>query len=111
MTDIHGVTGTPYKHPEVRKKMPAPFNRPRVDLDGGRRVKRSWQDMSVLKVKQGDTVAGFGTVEAISEFIQIADHSNNASIWQVRLYNVLGDFKDYRGEHRVFAFAPESPHV
>lgn len=104
--ELHGVTGKPYNTPQVRKKLPAPFTRERVDLDGGRRVKRQWQDVSVLKVAKDDTVAGFGTVDAISEFVQIADDSNTASIWRVRLFNVMGDYKDYRGEDRVFAFAP-----
>lgn len=91
--------------------MPAPFTRPLIDLDGGRRVKRTWQDISVLKVKEGDTVAGFGTVDAVSEFIQVADHTNDATIWRVRLHNVVGEHQDFRGEQRVFAFTPEPPHV
>lgn len=106
--DLHGVTGKPYSTPQVRKKLPAPFNRNRIDLDGGRRVQRSWQDLSVLKVKPGDTVAGFGTVSEVVEFINIPEsHSPDASSWRVRLYNVMGDWKDYPGEQRVFAFAPE----
>lgn len=102
--ELHGVTGKPYNTPQVRKKMPPPFSRNRIDLDGGRRVKRDWTDISVLKVKKGDTIAGFGTVEAVSEFIQINDASNVPSVWRVRLYNVMGDYQDFPGEQRVFAF-------
>lgn len=111
--ELHGVAGAPYKTPQVRKKLPAPFARPRIDLDGGRHVKRSWQDLSVLLVKKGDTVAGFGTVAERVEFVNIPDREGFSAprpdnpVWRVRLYNVVGDWKDYPGEQRVFVFARE----
>lgn len=105
--ELHGVTGAPYKTPNVRKKLPAPFLRDRIDLDGGRRVKRSWKDLSVLKVKRGDLVADFGRIEAVGEFIEHPDGHASPTIWRVRLYNVVGEYRDFPGEQRVFAFTPD----
>ncbi len=105
--ELHGVTGSTYKHPNVRKKLPPPFTRNRIDLDGGRQVKRSWQDLSVVKVKKDDIVADFGRVEAVSEFIRVHEGIGGDDVWRVRLFNVMGEYRDFRGEQRVFVFAPE----
>lgn len=115
--DIQGVTGKPYNVPKTRRAMPAPFSRNRIDLDGGRRVHRSWQDISILDVKKNDTVAGFGTVAERVEFVNIPGQEslNNPDPanpdWRVRLYNVMGDWQDYPGEQRVFAFVQEPQSV
>lgn len=112
MTNIEGILASPSQHkvPGVRRKIPTPFSRPRIDLDGGRRVKRSWQDLPVHAVKKGDTVAQFGTVAADPvEFISTpelgATHGDVA--WRIRLYNVMGEHQDFPGGYRVFAFAVE----
>jgi hypothetical protein len=123
--ELHGVTGSPYKHPEVRRKMPAPFTRSRVDLDGGRRAKREWQDVNISDIKAGDTVAGFGTVDAVSEFVNVETEyyeepgcgcchggedihlERERPVWRIRLFNVMGEYRDFPGEQRVFAFARE----
>lgn len=105
--ELQGVTGAPYKTPSVRRKLPAPFTRSRIDLDGGRRIKRSWKDVSVLKIKRGDIVAEFGRVEAQSEFITHIDDMPAPIRWRVRLYNVMGEYRDFPGEQRVFAFTPD----
>lgn len=107
--ELHGVTGAPYKTPSVRKKLPAPFTRSAIDLDGGRRVKRSWKDTSVLKVKKDDIVADFGKVLAAHEFIQHPDGHQAPTIWRVRLHNVMGEYRDFPGEQRVYAFTPDEP--
>lgn len=104
--ELHGVTGKPYSTPHIRKKLPAPFTRSRIDLDGGRRAKRDWKDISVLLVQKGDTVSNFGTVAERVEFVNIPE-DGLAADWRVRLYNVLGDWKDYPGEQRVYAFVRE----
>ncbi len=108
--ELHGIAGAPYDTPNVRKKLPAPFSRDRIDLDGGRKVKRVWQDLSVAKLKKGDTVAGFGVVEAVSEFVRVPDNFDPdlaSDVWKIRLFNVMGDYQDFPGEQRVFVFAPE----
>lgn len=105
--ELHGVTGKPYSHPQVRKKLPAPFSRQRIDLDGGRHVKRTWQDLAVTKVKKDDIVAGFGRVDSVHETIIAGDGKHVLTRWTVRLTNVLGDYQDYPGEQRVYVFAPE----
>lgn len=120
--ELHGVTGKPYDTPQVRKKMPDPFQRPRINLDGGaRQIKRSWKDTSVLDVRQGDTVAQFGTVVETKQTINLplagaVDLSQEPVLesdtieltWRVRLYNVMGDYKDFPGEQRVFAFTADA---
>lgn len=102
--ELHGITGAPYKHPQIRRKMPAPFVRPSISLDGHYRVKRVWQDTAVCDLVEGDTVAGFGTVEAKAEFIQVSADE----VWRIRLYNVMGEWKDFPGYDRVFAFSKEA---
>lgn len=106
--ELHGVTGSPYATPQVRRNMPAPFTRPSIHVGGGARsVKRAWQDISVLDVKRGDTVASFGTVVETKEFTDTTDTQN--VIWRVRLYNVMGDWIEIPGEQRVYAFTAEQP--
>lgn len=120
--ELHGVTGPIYKHPNVRKLLPAPFTRSRIDLDGGQHVKRAWQEISVAKVKEGDTVAGFGRVAHVIEFTNIPAKFAIATsggeseyvapdpdqpFWRIRLHNVMNDYQDFPGEQRVLVFAPE----
>lgn len=108
--DITGVAvNNPRNVPGVRKKIPTPFTRPRIDLDGGRHVKRGWRDVAVHELAKGDTVAGFGTVAGVSEFISTPEFGqvNGDVVWRIRLFNIMGDFQDFSGEHRVFAFAKE----
>lgn len=112
MEHLSGVAvDNPRNVPGVRKKIPTPFSRPRIDLDGGRHVKRSWQDLGVHEVKKGDTVAQFGTVAGTSEFIsapKLGETSGDVD-WRIRLFNVMGDYQDFPGGHRVYVFAPEPP--
>lgn len=109
MNEIHGVTGKPYDTPGVRRKLPDPHQRPRIDLDGGRRVKRSWKDTSVLDVQAFDTVAGFGIVAEIDvKFRALVDDPEQESLWLARLTNVLGEIRDYGGEQRVYAFSKDA---
>lgn len=106
---IEGVAVTnPGNVPGVRKKIPIPFSRPRVDLDGGVSVKRAWDQKAVHTIAEGDTVAGFGKVGEVVEFIKTPDLglTEGDVIWRIRLYNVMGDYQDYPGEHQVLAFVP-----
>lgn len=96
----NGIGGTPYKHPEVRKKIPQPFRRPSINA-GGQSVKRAWRDTVVHRIVPGDTVAEFGIVAEAAE--TLVDH-----FWTIRLTNVLGQTRDFNGHARVFAFSPES---
>ncbi len=105
--ELHGITGAPYKTPQVRKKLPAPFARPVIDLDGGRHRKRSWKDTSVLDLRKGDVVSGYGKVDVVEESIRVSpafDEDNPADVWRVRVYNVMGAFHDFGGHDRVYAF-------
>lgn len=116
------MTGKPYQHPQVRKKLPNPFARPSITVGGetAKQVKRTWQDLSVTEIKKDDTVAGFGTVAAAVESIEIdqvyedggwdeggEDILVDRPVWWVRLYNIMGEYQDYAGEARLFVFAPE----
>jgi hypothetical protein len=107
--ELHGITGAPYKHPQVRRTTPV-FQRQRIDLDGGRRVRRTWQDTAVCDLKKGDTVPGLGTVESTVEFISVERADEGLMPWRIRVYNVFGEYKDFPGEQRLFAFAAEKPH-
>lgn len=112
--EIHGITGAPYSTPSVRKKLPAPHSRNRIDLDGGSRVKRSWQDTSVLDLSNGDMVSDFGlVVEDPEEIMQIPTVDQMSGevpgrpVWLIRLTNLLGVTRDYPGHERVYAFVKE----
>lgn len=111
MTEIHGVTGKPYAHPEVRRALPEPHQRQRIDLDGGRRVKRRWQDCNIFAVAKGDIVANFGLIaEKPEEIINIPGEGEIGAFhaqWSVKLTNVDGVEKIFPGHERVYAFAPE----
>lgn len=103
--ELHGVTGAPYKHPQIRRKTkPTPFSRDRIDLDGGRRAKRSWKETAIPDIVEGDVVADFGLVEHIVEFIRV---ENTEAPWLIRFYNPHGGWNDFRGEQRVFAFSKD----
>lgn len=112
MTEIHGVTGKPYSTPHVRKRLPAPFTRARIDLDGGRHVKRSWKDTSVLDIKEGDIVADVGRIDVVTEFIQTPELASRGKeqtpvVWRVRFINALGDYFDFPGHQRLYAFTAD----
>lgn len=116
--ELHGVTGKPYKHPEVRRTVPT-FTRASISIGDG--IKRAWRDVGVAAVREGDTVAGFGSVVEVGEFViqeqvwQDGDRENgNEDVlverpaWRVRLHNRAGESREYRGEQRVFAFVPDT---
>lgn len=112
MTEIHGVTGAPYKTPSVRRKLPAPFSRTRIDLDGGAQLKRSWKDVPVVEIKAGDIVANFGRVQSVNEFIKTPSLdalTDREVTWRVRLINVMNEYQDFPGHERLFAFTPDEP--
>lgn len=101
--EMHGITGAPYKTPSVRKKLPAPYQRPVIDLDGGTHRKRSWKDTSVLALKPGDVVSGYGKVaDAFEEFSM--SPSGDKALWRVTVTNVLGEKHLFGGHDRVYAF-------
>lgn len=108
--ELHGVTGAPYKTPQVRRKLPAPFTRDRIDLDGAR-VKRSWKDVAVTEVKKNDVVADIGRIETVVESIELPGLGTDEPLrdmpWRVRLYNVVGQYWDFPGNQIVYAFTPD----
>lgn len=105
-----GITGTPYKTPQVRRKIPTAYARPSITLGGSSGpafVKRSWKDIPVTDVAEHDTVAEFGIVVAVLEVAHVVLDGLSDYVWQVRLHNVMGDWKDYPGDTRVFAFTAD----
>lgn len=105
--EFQGVTGSPYRHPVTRRKIPAPFTRPTINSTGGKPVKRYWKDTKVTDLKRGDTVANFGLVESVVEFIN--DRPDDPAFqWRIRLYNVVGDYRDFPGSQRVYAFTADT---
>jgi hypothetical protein len=111
VTELHGVTGAPYATPSVRKKLPQPFQRPSIHASGPPE-KRSWKDTRVTEVQARDTVAEFGIVAAVQEFLdatQVDPESGEAQTgwWRVRMHNVMGEIRDYPGHDRVYAFTKD----
>lgn len=100
---LEGVTGAPYKHPEVRRKMPAPHSRERIDLGGGIAVKRAWKQTAVTDIRSGDTVADFGRVHIFQTYLD----PNDDYAWLVKLTNVFGVIREFPGYTSVLAYTPE----
>lgn len=53
------------------KKIPTPFSRPRIDLDGGSREKRDWQWVNAFDLQVDDIIAGEGIVLEIKTHMQL----------------------------------------
>lgn len=107
---LEGITGSPYKHPEVRRKIPKAYARPSISVGGSGPVyvKRSWKDTPVTQVVEHDTVAEFGIVAEVSEVVQErGDMTGQLIQWVVQLHNVMGEHRDYPGQTRVFAFTAD----
>ena len=65
MTELHGIQMGLPKHPKVRVgTKPTPFQRPRIDLDGGN---REWRKVEAQFVQPGDIVPGIGVVSTVDE--------------------------------------------
>lgn len=114
---IEGIVGSPYKTPQVRRKVPV-FSRPSITVGGGAgAVKRVWKDVPVVEVNVGDNVAEFGIVAEKVETVNVNEKlflrnfvdsdTSLAKVWTVKLINVMGDSREYPGEDRVFAFTPD----
>ncbi len=99
--ELHGVSGSPYKHPRVNRTIPAPFQRPSINAGGGQ-VKRKWQPVRVSDLHEGDTVADFGTIAAQCT-IKVRDPLE----YFVEFTNVHGDVRRYKIHDEVFAFSTE----
>ncbi len=108
MTELHGVVGSPYKTPQTRRKIPAPFQRPVIEV-GGDRVRRTWKDTPVVSLKPGDVVAEVGQVASVEEkVIRPTGTSGQMIMWRVLLTNVAGITRAYNGHDRVFAFSEDT---
>lgn len=124
MNEIHGVTGKPYRHPQTRRKIPAEHQRPRIDLDGGTRAKRSWKDTPVINIVVGDTVSCVGRITAVQEFIRVPGAFTPVAVdeqlsyepvgedydgpyWLIRLTNAFAEDFEFDGHQRLFAFTPD----
>lgn len=109
--ELHGVTGKPYKHPQVRRTVPT-FTRASISVGA---VRRSWKDTPVAELAVGDTVAQFGTLAEVSQFVRHdsvrEDGGQDVLVerpsWRVKVHNVMGETREYPGEQRVFAFTKD----
>ncbi len=91
----------PPSHPKVQKRMPAPFQRPVIDLDAAR-VKRDWRMIPVSHVKPDDIVADFGLVEGVDVWLDCDTYEQT-----VTLHHADGRRRTYAGvTQQVYAFTP-----
>lgn len=109
---IEGIQTRAHDVPGVRKKMPAPFMRDQINLDGGRSVKRAWRDVKILDIAAGDIVADFGRVSATAEIMKVPGSAqlldgSESLVWKVRLHNAMNEYQDFPAEQRVYAFVRE----
>lgn len=102
----------------TRKVMPAPFARPRIDLDGAGQVNRDWQVIPVHQVAKGDTVPGVGLVYDVHERHAAPDAGTELSVeekvaqisWTVTLSGGDLNVRTYPGDTMVLCFtAVEKP--
>jgi hypothetical protein len=96
---LEGVTGAPYRHPKIQKKMPAPYSRPSISI-GAAEVKRGWKQTHVTDLAEGDVVAAFGRIASVREWINRDPYE-----WNVVLTNVVGVTATYSGHDSVLAFS------
>lgn len=105
---LHGISGAPYSHPNVRKKVPNPYQRPSISV-GGTQVKRQWAEVRVHDLAAGDVVPGVGLIADVREDITVPDHLDDKTpiVWKVTITNAFGKTFTYPGEHTVMAYTPE----
>lgn len=99
---LEGVTGAPYKHPKIQKKIPAPYSRPSISVGEAKRAKRGWKQTPVTELVKDDIVADFGRVETVEEFVVRDPYA-----WNVKLTNAFGATKTFPGHDTVLAFSRE----
>ena len=92
------------RHPVPRRVIPAPFRRPRFDLD---RHGRTWQVPRADEVAEGDVVVDFGKVAATETVIRyetVAGIPDVATGMKVILTGVAGNRAAFEPGARVRAF-------
>jgi hypothetical protein len=96
--DMEGVLlqGLP-SHPKIRTTLPAAFQRPRIDIDGGA-IKREWRPLLACDLQPGDTVPGIGVLTELQETL------NLPTCWEITVFGGDGNQRVYNATDLVFAF-------
>lgn len=96
----------PAKPPaQVRRKIPAPFQRPSITISGGADTpKRAWRHILACEVRPGDTLPGVGIVESVSDFVD----ADAGYAWTVTIIGGDGNVKLYEGNDLVFVFCAQA---
>jgi len=112
---VTGIERTPVpgaKAPQVRHKKPAPFSRPRIDLDGGKAAKREWRTIPACHLQVGDIVPGIGRIFSVDEAADIpgldevlrGEFPISQSSWTVTVHGGDKNARVYNGSDLVWAF-------
>ncbi len=101
MSHIERIPVPSPRAPQIRQKKPASFERPRIDLDGGR-VKRDWKRILACDIQTGDTVPGVGLIVDVNHFFS----ADADSPFTVHLQGAGSVMKALPGNHEVLVFAP-----
>jgi hypothetical protein len=123
VTDINRIAVPSPPRTTVRKKMPAPFQRPRISVGGGAaQAKREWRVIPVTDVREGDILPGIGYVETVMENVAMPDFDQVAAgaaldpVWTVIVTGGEDNRRVYNGNDEVHVFTavpaslkPESP--
>lgn len=86
------------------KKMPKPFQRPRLEIGKTEGQQRSWQWVAPAKLAEGDIVPGYGLVHSVEEVVWSPQYESGLSpeevvdsiLWTVQLTAGVPTSKQYR---------------
>ncbi len=94
----------PEKVPTIRRKIPAPFQRPSITIGGPAGPKRHWRHNLACNISPGDTVPGIGIVTDVVETVDPDTHA-----WTVVITGGDDNTKIYAGTDTVWVFCVAEP--
>jgi hypothetical protein len=100
----------------VVRKVPAPFQRPSINIGGTPQVRREWRNVPAHALKAGDTIPGVGTLYRVQETLttppagsdRTPDTIADQITWTVTVEGGLRHTRIYQGSETVWAFSSET---
>ena len=88
--------------PRIQRKIPAPFQRPAISLDGAghQDTRRDWRTVIAADLHTGDTVPGIGQLVRIERNFD----ADSDTPWTITVEGLHGTRCTYAGNTTVFAF-------
>lgn len=103
MTDIERIPVPADAPATIRRKMPAPFSRPRLVIGAPDGPKRDWRHIPACDLAIGDIVPGIGRLYKVDETTYLPEGR-----WVIFVEGGLDNRRTFSGEELVFAYAAEA---